>query len=55
MRICARSKSWWNGENKERRSALGREMRRGKRSEAAAEAKAELEKSNSTVQEPDVE
>jgi hypothetical protein len=45
MRICARSKWWWNGEMKERRSALGREKRRGRRSEAAARAKAELEKS----------
>jgi macrodomain Ter protein organizer (MatP/YcbG family) len=43
--ICARSKRWWNGEIKETRSALGREKRRGRRSEAAARAKAELQKS----------
>ena len=36
IRICARSKRWWNGELKERRNALGRENRRGKRSAAAA-------------------
>ena len=45
IRICARSKRWWNGEIKERRSALGREKRRGRRSEAAARAKTELQKS----------
>jgi len=45
IRICARSKRWWNGEIKKRRSALGREMRRGRRSEAAARAKTELQKS----------
>jgi hypothetical protein len=39
IRICARSKRWWNGEMKERRSALGREKRRGRRSEAAARVK----------------
>jgi hypothetical protein len=43
--ICAWSKRWWNGEIKERRSALGREKKRGRRSEAAARAKAELQKS----------
>jgi hypothetical protein len=45
IRICARSKRWWNGEIKERSCALGREKRRGKRSEAAAHAKAELQRS----------
>jgi len=45
IRICARSKRWWNGEINERRSALGREKRRGKSSEAAAHTKAELQRS----------
>jgi len=45
IRICARSKRWWNGEIKERRSALGIEKRRGRRSEGAAYAKAELQRS----------
>jgi len=45
IRICARSKRWWNGKIKERRCALGREKRRGRRSEAAARAEAELQKS----------
>jgi hypothetical protein len=45
IRICARSKRWWNGEIMERTSGLGREKRRGRRSEAAARAKAELQKS----------
>jgi len=45
MRICARSKRWWKGESKERRCALGREKRRGRRSEVAAHAKAELQRS----------
>jgi hypothetical protein len=45
IRICAWSKMWWNGEIKERRSALGREKRRGKRSEAVAHAKVELQRS----------
>jgi len=45
MRICTRSKRWWNGEIKERRSSLGREKWRGKRSEAAAHTKAEMQRS----------
>jgi len=45
IRFCARSNRWWNDEIKERRSALGREKRRGKRSEAGAHAKAELQRS----------
>ena len=45
IRICTRSKRWWNSEIKESRSALGRGKRRGRRSEAAARAKAELQKS----------
>jgi len=49
IRIWARSKTWWNGEIKERRSAVGREKRRGRRSEAAAHAKAELQKSISQL------
>jgi hypothetical protein len=43
--IWARSKRGWNCKLKERRSTLGREKRRGKRSEAAARAKAEPQKS----------
>ena len=43
--ICPRSKRWWHSEIKERRSALRREKRRGRRSEVAARAKAELPKS----------
>ena len=42
---CARSKRWWNGEIKGRISALGTEKRRGRRSGAAARAKAELQTS----------
>ena len=44
IRLCARSKMWWNGEIKARRSALGRQKRSGRRSDAAARAKAELQK-----------
>ena len=44
-RICARSKRWWNGEIKVMRSVLGRENRRGRRSEEAARAKGKLQKS----------
>jgi len=35
--ICARSRSWWNGEIKKRRSQLGREKRRRRRSAATAQ------------------
>jgi hypothetical protein len=45
IRICARSKRWWNGEIQVRRSALGREKRRGKRSQVAEHAKVELQRS----------
>ena len=45
IRKCACSKRWWNGEIKEKRSQLGREKRRRRRSEATAQAKAELQKS----------
>jgi hypothetical protein len=44
IRICAQWKRWWNGEIKERRSALGGEKTRGSRSEAVVHAKAELQK-----------
>jgi hypothetical protein len=44
IRICARSQRWWNCEIKGRRSALGRDRRRGRRSEVAARAKEELQK-----------
>jgi len=40
--ICALWNRWWNGDIKGRRSALGRERRRGRWSEVAAHAKAEL-------------
>jgi len=46
IRICAKSKRWWNGDIKARRKALGQEKRRrGRHSEGAARAKAELQKS----------
>jgi len=45
MIICARSKRWWNSEKRERGTASGREMRRGRRSEAGAHTKAELQRS----------
>jgi endonuclease/exonuclease/phosphatase family metal-dependent hydrolase len=45
IRICARSKSWWNGEIRERRSQLRRDKWRRRRSEATAQAKAELQQS----------
>jgi len=44
IRICAGWKRWWNGKIKERRSALGRDKRTGRRSVAAARGKAELQK-----------
>jgi hypothetical protein len=43
--ICALLKRWWNGEIQEKRSQLGREKRRRRRSAATAQAKAELQKS----------
>jgi len=43
--ICAHSKRGWNGEIKDKRSQLGREKRRGRRSAATPQAKAELQKS----------
>jgi len=45
IRICARSKRWWNADIKKRRQAVGREKRRRRNSEEAASAKAELQKS----------
>jgi hypothetical protein len=44
IRICARSKRWWNADIKERRKAVGREKRR-RNSGEAARAKAKLQKS----------
>jgi hypothetical protein len=46
IRICAKLKRWWNGDIKTRRKTLWQEnRRRGRRSEGAARAKAELQKS----------
>jgi len=45
IRICARSKRWWNADIKERRKAVGREKRRRQNSEETARPKAELQKS----------
>jgi len=44
IRICARSKRWWNADIKERRKVGGREKRR-RNSGEAARAKAKLQKS----------
>jgi len=45
IRICARSKRWWNADIKKRRQRVGREKRRRRNSEEAARAKFELKKS----------
>jgi len=45
IRICAKSKRWWNADIKERRTAVGRERRRRRKLEEAAQAMAELQKS----------
>jgi len=45
IRICDRSKRWWNADIKERRRTVARERRRRWHSEEAARAKAELQKS----------
>jgi hypothetical protein len=45
IRICARSRSWWDGEIKDWRSAQGREKGWGRSSKATAGAKTELPKS----------
>ena len=44
IRICARSKRWWNADIKERRRMVVRERRSRRNSEEAARAKAELQK-----------
>jgi len=44
IRICARSKRWWNTNIKKRRQAVGREKSRRQNSDEAARAKAELQK-----------
>jgi len=45
IRICARSKRWWNADIKERRKVVGREKRK-RNSEEAARVKAKLRKSS---------
>jgi hypothetical protein len=45
MRICARSKRWWNADIKGRRRTVGRERKRRRHSEEAAWSKAELQNS----------
>ena len=45
IRICARSRRWWNSEIKERRTTFGREKRRGKWSSAAVHTQVELRRS----------
>jgi len=45
IRLCAQSKTCWNGKIEERRSQLGREKRRRCRSVVTAQAKAGLQKS----------
>jgi len=42
IRICAKSKRWWNANIKERRNAVGREIRTWRNSKETASAKAEL-------------
>jgi hypothetical protein len=42
--FCDRSKRWWNGEIKERRSHLGSEKRRRRTLAATAQAQAEFQK-----------
>jgi hypothetical protein len=44
IRICAKSKRWWNADIKERRNAVGREKQRRRNLEETARAKAELQK-----------
>jgi hypothetical protein len=44
IRICARSKKWWNADIKERRRTVGREKKRRRHLEEAAREKAELQK-----------
>jgi hypothetical protein len=45
IRICARSKTWWHADIKERRRMVVRESRRRRNSEEAARTKAELQSS----------
>jgi len=45
IRICARSKRWWNADINEKRRTVRRERRRRRQSEEAARAKAELQRS----------
>jgi len=45
IRICAKSKQWWNADIKERRNAVGREKERWQILEEAARGKAELQMS----------
>jgi len=44
IRICAKSKRWWNADITERRKAVGRDKGSRRNSEEAAKAKAELQK-----------
>jgi hypothetical protein len=54
IRICARSQRWWNANIQERRKTVGRERRRRRNSEEAAEAKAELQRVEPAVEEKNV-
>jgi len=45
IRICAKSKRWWNADIRERRKTVGREKRSRRNSEESAKAKAECQKS----------
>jgi hypothetical protein len=44
IRICSKSKRWWNADIKERRRVVGEEIRR-QNSEGAASVKAKLQMS----------
>jgi len=44
IRICAKSKSWWNANIRERWKAVEREKRGRRKSEQATKAKVELQK-----------
>jgi hypothetical protein len=45
IRICARSKRWWNADIKERRRTVGRERRRRRHTDEATRATAQLQMS----------
>jgi len=45
IKICAKSKRWWNADIRERRQAVGREKRTRQNSEEDAKPKAEFQKS----------